>query len=166
VFCAQNYPKLERYISLFPPEVRSTDDAAAPVHPGASSNATDEKRQKLRNWVREQMRAGEMSNEPETLEHRQSVQKDRGRNWESLSYKDKKGAGGEEEAKPKQRTDRPDDFFEEDGTGSEELEGWEPATHTQPTGVPSSQHSKPADRHRAKAKAKHRKNRECTTAAD
>jgi len=124
------------------------------------------------------MRAGEMSNEPETLEHRQSVQKDRGGTWENLSEKNKKGAGGGEEAKPRQ-TDRPDDFFEEDGTGSEDLEGWEPATHTQPAEVASkqradkpanhaSQHSKPADRHRTKARAKtkHRKNRESTTAAD
>jgi len=171
-----NYPKLERYISLFPPDVRSTDGAAAPVHPGASSSATDEKRQKLRNWVREQMRAGEMSNEPETLEHRQSVQKYKGGNWENLIDKNKKGAG-EEEAKPRQRADRPDDFFEEDGTGSEELEGWEPATDTQPVGVSSkrradkpanhaSQHSKPADRHRTKVKTKHRKNRESTGVAD
>jgi hypothetical protein len=47
VFRSQNYPKLERHISLFPPDVRSTDDAAAPVHPGASSSATTE-----RDWVR------------------------------------------------------------------------------------------------------------------
>jgi hypothetical protein len=117
------------------------------------------------------MRAGEMSNKPETLEHRTSVQKDRGGNWENLVDKNEKGAGGEEEAKPKQRTGGRDDFFEEDGTGSEGLEGWEPATHTQPAEVPSkrradksanhaSQHSKP------QVKTKHQKNRESTTATD
>jgi hypothetical protein len=85
--------------------------------------------------------------------------------------------GGGKEAKPKQRTDGRDDFFEEDGTGSESPEGWEPATHTQPAEVPSkrrtdkfanhaSQHSKPPDRHLTKVKTKHQKNRESTTATD
>jgi hypothetical protein len=124
------------------------------------------------------MRAGEMSNKPETLEHRQSLQKDRGGNWENLVDENEKGAGGRKEAKPKQRTDGRDDFFEEDGTGSESPERWEPATHTQPAEVPSkrradksatnhaSQHSKPPDRHLTEVKTTHQKNRESTTATD
>ncbi|KAH9976304.1 hypothetical protein BGW80DRAFT_1123607, partial [Lactifluus volemus] len=61
-----NYPKLEKYISLFPPEARYTEGAAVPVHSATtSSSATDEKRDKLREQVRRKMRAGEMSGEPE-----------------------------------------------------------------------------------------------------
>jgi hypothetical protein len=69
-----NYPRLEKYISLFPPDARHTEGAATPVHSTGSSSATDEKRETLREWVRVQMRAGELAHQPETVEHKQRAQ--------------------------------------------------------------------------------------------
>ncbi|KAH9985167.1 hypothetical protein BJV77DRAFT_1033868 [Russula vinacea] len=85
-----NYPKLEKYISLYPPEVRSREDGATPMHSDASSSATDEKREKLREWVRGMMRAEELSNEPETLEYKQAVQKGVAQRWEVTIDKNKR----------------------------------------------------------------------------
>lgn len=108
----QNYPKLEKYISLYPPELRSGECGTAPVHSGTSSSVTDEKREKFREWVRERMRAGEMSGEPETLEHRQSVQRGITQQWVGSIDKSKRRV--DEEVMARQHIDAPDDFFEDD----------------------------------------------------
>ncbi|KAH8980757.1 hypothetical protein EDB86DRAFT_511463 [Lactarius hatsudake] len=96
-----NYPRLEKYISLFPPDVRQTEGAAAPVHSVGSSSATDDKREALREWVRGQMRAGEMASEPETLERKQSAQQSPTELWQSVIGKKTKNLGtkGKEKAR-------------------------------------------------------------------
>lgn len=82
----QHYPKLKKYISLFPPELRaephahpdpyphtytSSKDASGDAKP---ENDTDAQREEVRAWVREQMASGQMSAEPEvelrTREHK------------------------------------------------------------------------------------------------
>ena len=115
----QNYPKSEKYISLYPPEVRSGESGAAPVHSGASSSFTDEKREKLREWVRESMRAGEMSSEPEAMEH---MQKSMTQQWVGSIDKSKRSVAVDEEAMARQDVDAPDDFFEEDDAEKEDSE--------------------------------------------
>jgi hypothetical protein len=137
---------LEKYISLYPPEVRSREDGATPIHLGASSGATDEKREKLREWVRGMMRAGEMSSEPETLEHRQSVQKGTSRQWEDSIDKNERGIGVKEELKARQGVDVPDDFFEEDDTGNEDSEAEKPA-NTRLSELPAKRRPDKAEKH-------------------
>ena len=91
---------------------------AAPVHSGASSSVTDEKRENLREWVRERMRAGEMSSEPETLEYGQSLQT-------SMTHsidKRKRSVAVGEEVMTRQDTGAPDDFFEDDDMENEDTE--------------------------------------------
>ena len=117
------------------------------------------------------MRSGEMSGEPETLDHRQSVPKGLARQWEGSIDKITRGIGVEEE-EPTARheshdMDAPDDFFEDD-TGNEDSEADEPA-NTRFSELPakrrpdkaenrSDRHSKPAEKNTKKAKhKKHRK---------
>jgi hypothetical protein len=161
---------LEKYISLYPPEMRSGEGGAAPVHPGASSSVTDEKREKLRAWVRERMRVGEMSSEPETLEHRQSVQKSMTQQWVGSIDKSKRSVTVDEEAMARQDVDARDDFFEEDDTENEDSEvGESPITRS--SGIPTKRrpdkdkaanhpdrHSNPAEKDRKKAKHKKHRN--------
>ncbi|KAI0264134.1 hypothetical protein BC834DRAFT_826678 [Gloeopeniophorella convolvens] len=109
-----NYPKTEKYISLFPPEARQTEGAGAPVHTAASSSVTDDKREKLREWVREQMRVGEMTGEPEMLEHKGSLQKSAVRQWDRPA-----GAEATKKSKILSTPVLQDDFFE-DGNGDDE----------------------------------------------
>lgn len=126
-FSPQNYPRLEKYISIFPPEVRNTEEVATPVHCGPSSSVTDGKREKLREWVRTQMCTGEMSGEPETLEHRQSVpRKSISEQWDGSVDNMAIGAGADREVKARQTMDAPDDFFEDDMGNEDELDAGEP----------------------------------------
>ncbi|KZV73638.1 hypothetical protein PENSPDRAFT_648610 [Peniophora sp. CONT] len=68
-----HYPKAERYISLFPPEVRQQDGEDEPraVEPirlkkgEVPASETEKRREELRAWVRERMEAGEFAKEPE-----------------------------------------------------------------------------------------------------
>ncbi|PCH35633.1 hypothetical protein WOLCODRAFT_126072 [Wolfiporia cocos MD-104 SS10] len=70
-----HYPKLRKYISLFPPELRQQPHEHLDPFPHLylSSNSssaegiseTDAQREEVRAWVREQMAAGQMSAEPE-----------------------------------------------------------------------------------------------------
>jgi hypothetical protein len=103
--------------------VRSSEDG------GASSSVTDEKRETLRECVRGMMRGGEMSSEPETLDHRQAVPKGMAQQWED-SIDKTRGIGVEEEELTARHElhdmDAPDDFFE-DNTGNEDSEAYEPA---------------------------------------
>ncbi|KZT01468.1 uncharacterized protein LAESUDRAFT_663995 [Laetiporus sulphureus 93-53] len=74
----QHYPKLKKYISLFPPELRARPHAHPDPYPHLYShlsspgdtsakpeNDTNVQREQVRAWVREQMAAGEMTAEPE-----------------------------------------------------------------------------------------------------
>jgi hypothetical protein len=154
---------LEKYISLYPPEVRNREGGAAPVHSAASSSVSDEKREKLREWVRERMRTGEMSSEPETLEPRESVETSIAQQWEGSIDKGKRGVRVGEEMMARLDVDAPDDFFEDD-TGNGDSETGEPA-NTRISEIPMKprpekaenhpdRHSKPAGKDRKKAKHK------------
>lgn len=158
---------MEKYISLYPPEVRSREDGATPMHSDASSSATDEKREKLREWVRGMMRAEELSNEPETLEYKQALQKGVAQRWEVTIDKNKRVGVEEEDLKTRQDMDAPDDFFEHD-TGNEDSEAGELA-NTCFSELPAKRRrdkaenypdklSKPAEKDQKKARRKkHRK---------
>ncbi|KAI0686284.1 hypothetical protein BC835DRAFT_1288400 [Cytidiella melzeri] len=77
-----HYPKLKKYISLFPPEVRQPHDDHAASDPKGKSKeeekdasdkaATDHQREEIRQQIREQMKNGELSLEPEKEEHHHS----------------------------------------------------------------------------------------------
>lgn len=144
----QNYPKLEKYVSLYPPKVRSGEGGAAPVHSGASSSVTDEKREKLREWVRERMHAGEMSSEPETLEHRQSVQKSVTQQWVGSIDESKRSVAVDEDVIARHDADVPDDFFE-DGTEDDdsEVEAVEESSNARFSKVPAKRRLDMAENH-------------------
>jgi hypothetical protein len=158
---------LEKYISLYPPELRSGECGTAPVHSGTSSSVTDEKREKFQEWVRERMRAGEMSSEPETLEHRQSVQKSMTQQWVGSIDKSKRSAAVDEEVMARQDVDAPDDFFEDDTENEDSEVGESPNTRF--SELPTKRrpdkaanhpekHSNPTEKDRKKAiHKKHRK---------
>ncbi|KAF8435159.1 hypothetical protein L210DRAFT_3409515 [Boletus edulis BED1] len=75
------FPKTKKYVSLFPPEVRMSGSAAAPV---AASLDDNEERSRVREMIRQQMARGELSAEPENelgkpgRENKQSVSSRRG----------------------------------------------------------------------------------------
>ena len=168
IFFLQNYPKLEKYISLFPPEVRHTEGAAAPLHSAPDSSATDTKRENLREWVRGKMRGGEMSGEPETLEHRQSIPMGTTGHWDSSVDKNDKNPRGKEEGSARQNMEALDDFFEgEDGIDDKDLEASEQSNkrstevrakrRLEHSVTRSDNHSKVAEKH--STKTKHKKHR-------
>ena len=168
---SQNYPRLEKYISLFPPDARQTEDAAAPIHSVSSPSATGDKRETLRERVRGQMRAGEMAGEPETLERKHLARQSLSEPWQSAISKETKNVGtkGKEEAKQDL-----DAFFEgedsgaNEGTAAEGAEEWANVLSV-PAEVPArrrrrdksttrlDKHSETAERH--SKKAKHKKHR-------
>ncbi|KAJ6593196.1 hypothetical protein B0H19DRAFT_1089353 [Mycena capillaripes] len=53
---ALHFPKMKKYISLFPPEMREGETQEICVDPG---------REEVRSWIRSQMESGELSAEPE-----------------------------------------------------------------------------------------------------
>ena len=56
----QHYPKTEKYISLFPPELRQ-----APVDIISTTSDDNEQRLKIRSLIQNQMQHGEISKQPE-----------------------------------------------------------------------------------------------------
>ncbi len=153
--------------------MRSGECGAAPVHPGASSSVTDEKREKLRKWVRERMRVGEMSSEPEILEHRQSVQQSMTQQWVGSIDKSKRSVTVDEEVMARQDVDARDDFFEEDDTENEDSEvGESPITRS--LEIPTKRRPDKAANHpdkrsnpteKDRKKAKHKKHRNISSQA-
>ena len=142
------------------------EGVAMPVHSAASSSVTDEKREKLREWVRTQMRAGEMSNEPETLEHGQfSSRQSNAGQWGGSIDKNRRGTSEGEGAKVRQGLEMQDEFFEDDDVGNEDyLDAGEP-TYTRAAEPPAKRrpdeaashpdkHSKPIEKHRKEGKRK------------
>jgi hypothetical protein len=97
-----------------------------PVHSAAAdSSATDKKREYLRQWVREKMRASEMSGEPEVLEHGQTVPIETTGPWESSFDKNERSASaeGKEKGSVMQNSEASDGLLEgEDGPGDKDLE--------------------------------------------
>lgn len=57
----QHYPKTKKYISLFPPEVRSGKEVSDP----SEAEKTNAEREEVRSWIREQMEKGDLEMEPE-----------------------------------------------------------------------------------------------------
>jgi hypothetical protein len=147
-----------------------------PVHlTAASSSATDEKREKLLEWVRGKMHAGEISGEPETLEHRQSISIETTGHWESSVEKNERRARGKEKGKARQNMEASDDFFEgEDGTGDKDLEAGEQANtrsaevqakqRQDKSATRSDKQPKPAEKRLKKAKPKKRREEAATPA--
>jgi hypothetical protein len=170
---SQNYPRLEKYISLFPPDARQTENAAAPIHSVDSLSATDEKRETLREWVRGQMRTGEMAGEPETLERKHLAQQSLSEPWQSAVGKKTKDVGTKSKGKARQDLQVVDDFFEGVDSGANEGTDVEDAEEranvlSVPAEVPArrrrdkstirlDKYSETAERH--PKKAKHKKHR-------
>lgn len=59
----QHYPKTKKYISLFPPEVRKGEKPSAASL--AEAKKTNADREKVRAWIREQMKQEQLPTEPE-----------------------------------------------------------------------------------------------------
>ncbi|KAF4620923.1 hypothetical protein D9613_000935 [Agrocybe pediades] len=105
-----HYPKTKKYISLFPPEVRHGDEASTSK---AEAQKTNEEREEVRKWIREQMKEGDLPNEPEQeLSSQNGAKKGRAQKWPQ--------SGETSTNDSKSRTSKPaqveqDDFFEDDG---------------------------------------------------
>lgn len=61
---SKHYPRTKKYISLFPPEVRKGTEVSA------EGQKTIEEREKVREWIREQMTKGELPMDPELKQTR------------------------------------------------------------------------------------------------
>ncbi|KAH9833994.1 uncharacterized protein C8Q71DRAFT_797866 [Rhodofomes roseus] len=133
-----HYPKLNKYIALFPPELRGEPQAHPDPYPHTHSrskdseseqnpeNETDAQREEVRTWVREQMAAGEMSAEPEVELHK----KDRPTTSHDRPLGAKGNARLEEEEKRKATDTKSaalegDAFFGEDAGSEESGDGGE-----------------------------------------
>ncbi|KAJ3710604.1 hypothetical protein DFJ43DRAFT_1162102 [Lentinula guzmanii] len=98
-----HYPKTKKYVSLFPADVR--DD----MQPSdLNSMKTDQERDEIKRWIREQMTAQSLPTEPEAIQR--SQYKSNQMQWDKKVKK---------EDKVKQKNyevvdDAKDDFFEED----------------------------------------------------
>jgi hypothetical protein len=64
----QHYPRLEKYISLYPSD-KVSESEEIKGKPKDGSSRTDQRREELKSEVREAMRNGEVSNEPELESH-------------------------------------------------------------------------------------------------
>jgi len=113
----QNYPKTEKYISLFPPEARHVP-GAQPVHKSSSTeeSATDAKREELRHRVRGMMEAGDLSGEPELLEGKDAGQAGKSRTTKGASSDGKKVTGQKQRGSSNAGPASEDDFFDDQGS--------------------------------------------------
>lgn len=64
-----HYPKTKKYVSLFPPEVRSGDNkpllSVASEEGDNISPTSDKQREEIRRWIKDRMERNELSGEPE-----------------------------------------------------------------------------------------------------
>nr|GAT58382.1 predicted protein [Mycena chlorophos] len=94
-----HYPKMKKYISLFPPELRSGETPQPSLDAG---------REEVRKWVREQMASGDLPAEPELhLDSRGG-----GAEWEAVSQPKKKKQ--EAAAMELDEDEEQDEFFDDD----------------------------------------------------
>ncbi|KAJ7799964.1 hypothetical protein B0H14DRAFT_3092706 [Mycena olivaceomarginata] len=98
--------KNQKYISLFPPELRAGE---------TQEPTADAGREEVRTWIRSQMESGELSAEPEL--HLDSRGSGGTADWGGEKKKKKSKSDGM--AKPEVEADPEDDFFEDD----DEVEG-------------------------------------------
>ncbi|KAJ3753975.1 hypothetical protein EV360DRAFT_52510 [Lentinula raphanica] len=61
-----HYPKTKKYISLFPPDIQHNTEIELP------SVKTDQEREEVKKWIREQMASQVLPTEPENVERSQS----------------------------------------------------------------------------------------------
>ncbi|ETW74615.1 hypothetical protein HETIRDRAFT_430930 [Heterobasidion irregulare TC 32-1] len=115
-----NYPKTEKYISLFPPDVR-THEGAAPVHQLVSTGVTDIRREELRAHIRERMQAGQMSTEPELLERMEHAVDTGWQEAEKSGYKETEKRKSAQKVNGHRQHESRDDFFES-GDEDEEMQ--------------------------------------------
>ncbi|KAF9012602.1 hypothetical protein BDQ17DRAFT_1232590 [Cyathus striatus] len=111
-----HYPKTKKYISLFPPEKR-TDEAT--VVSEADKVKTDKCREEIRNWIRECMENGELSNEPElnlNTEQQQPQKKLQNDRW---GAKDGKKTNSTEKAASKSAHEGDEDIAEDEFFGDD-----------------------------------------------
>ncbi|KAJ3981420.1 hypothetical protein F5890DRAFT_544716 [Lentinula detonsa] len=98
-----HYPKTKKYVSLFPADVR--DDMQ---QSDLNSMKTDQERDEIKRWIREQMTAQSLPTEPEVIQR--SQYKLNQMQWDKkVKKKDK-----EKEKNYEVVDDAKDDFFEED----------------------------------------------------
>lgn len=101
---------MKKYISLFPPEVRNKSSEIVDP-PSAQSN---EEREGIKKWIREQMEAGSLPGEPEDVERSQTESNHA--DWETGKNKKTTKKDAEDVVAEK------DDFFENDEQSDEEEE--------------------------------------------
>ncbi|KAF5355094.1 hypothetical protein D9756_005578 [Leucocoprinus leucothites] len=113
-----HYPKLKKYISLFPPEVRQDGARSAPSSEDAAKTA--HAREEVRSWVRSCMEKGDLPTEPELQQTLETKHKPKHKDWD-----DSGGRDGKKPAKSKGKSSvvqeeededaiEQDDFFGED----------------------------------------------------
>ncbi|TFK65583.1 hypothetical protein BDN72DRAFT_824422 [Pluteus cervinus] len=83
-----HYPRLKKYVSLFPPEVREGEGEASPSQ-SVDTSSTDAQRQEVREWIRGRMEKGELPENPEEA-GRGSSSNDGEDVWEEKDPKDEK----------------------------------------------------------------------------
>uniref|UniRef100_D8QAC0 rRNA-processing protein EFG1 n=1 Tax=Schizophyllum commune (strain H4-8 / FGSC 9210) TaxID=578458 RepID=D8QAC0_SCHCM len=111
-----HYPKLKKYISLYPPQ--KSDDAAP--QPPVDTSETDAARAELRDSVRQRMQAGELPAEPEVdIDSRPRVTEKRDASKTAPS-KSKVAKGKTASAQPSFQTAAEDEFFGNDSDGEDD----------------------------------------------
>ncbi|KAH9485614.1 rRNA-processing protein EFG1 [Psilocybe cubensis] len=104
-----HYPKMKKYISLFPPEVRKGEAVSAASE--AEKKKTDKERAEVRKWIREQMEQGDLPGEPE-IELGSQHGKSRAQKWPQ----EKNAASAP--SMSKEEVEERDEFFDDDDEDS------------------------------------------------
>ncbi|KIK60867.1 hypothetical protein GYMLUDRAFT_73683 [Collybiopsis luxurians FD-317 M1] len=113
-----HYPKTKKYISLFPPEVRHKSDTSDNTN-APETKETDQQRQEIKQWIREQMSAGSLPAEPEDVEQSPEqkptpMNSKSGTEWPGNAKKKTKTKESEKDKKREKEAEEEeeDDFFE------------------------------------------------------
>jgi len=78
----QHYPKSQKYISLFPPEVRQGDTSSTPATDKAAKTA--QTREEIRSWVRLCMEKGELLMVPDIHQPPELKLKTKQKEWRDV----------------------------------------------------------------------------------
>ncbi|KAI0343605.1 hypothetical protein BDW22DRAFT_1476361 [Trametopsis cervina] len=123
-----HYPKLKKYISLFPPELRQHTEDGSDAEKGKEKEyevetaATDEQREEIRKDIRSRMEQGELSAEPEKEDQQTKVSRHK-----AASVAASKQDGGTHKSGTRPVADIGEDTFfggdsDEEGGGDEDEE--------------------------------------------
>lgn len=108
----KHYPKLKKYLSLFPSEVRK--DGGVPAQLQAEVQKAGAEREEIRTWIREEMERGELPAEPEnTVRAQEGNDRTRTPKWPSKGESSKVKSGGSKATSTKDQ-EQEDEFFGED----------------------------------------------------